>query len=166
MAMGAAAPIGETYDQRIARRIATLDQKTYEIHRRCYGWQEGIYQLLNRLLPYVAQQDARKLEDLIVRYGPKEMYGTNEGFLNEHPAAFDRKAGDQAWGKGHLEWGAQALQPPDKQYEYYVNYGFNQPPPDCAAAETRIEAVRTLVWNDEFSRELYGKAFIPPYDPR
>jgi hypothetical protein len=160
----AAAPKLETYDDRIARRLATIDQKTYEIHRRCYGWQEGIYALLNRLKAFISAQDAKALDDLAARYAPTEMFGVNEGFLKAHKLNVDQAAGDQAWGKGRLEWGAQALQPPDAQYTYFQRYG--QVPPDCDPTEARIEAVRTMVWQDEFSRDLYGKAFIPPYDPR
>jgi hypothetical protein len=161
-----ASPGPETYDQRIARRIATIDQKTYETHRRCYGWQQGIFDLLTRLKPYVTAADAQALDTLIAYYAPTRMYGVNERFLSERTLPLDKAAGDRAWGSGILEWNAQRLLPPDEQYAYYGKYGHGQPPPECAPAEATIEAVRTLVWNDEFARELYGKDFLPAHDPR
>jgi hypothetical protein len=152
-------------DDRIAARLATIDQKLYETQRRCYGWQQGIYELLTRLKPYIVASDAKTLDDLTAQFAPDQMFGPNETFLAGEMLMVDRKAGDDAWGQGILEWQAQQILPPDQQYAYYGQYG-TKFPDGCVEATVKIDDVRTRIEHARDDRNEYGKDYIPPISDR
>ena len=148
-------------DDKIAALLATLDKQTYEAHRKCYGWQQGIYALLQRLRPLIEKSDLAAFDKMAVLYSKDYLYGPTDLFFSERKLPFDTSGGDKAWGQGELEWGAQAILPPEQQYAYFQQYGYGKNPKGCDEVETRIGPVRDKIWRYEFDRDLYGKDYVP-----
>ena len=147
--------------ERITTRLATIDQASYERFRQCYGFQQGVYDLLLRIRSTLSETDATALDQSIKDRDPAGDFGVIQTFLDSEKPAVDTKKGDEAYGRGILEFNAQKLLPPQEQYNYAAQYGAL--PDDCVALFNRLDDIRRRVTN---ARRMIGTdpSFSPPTD--